>query len=137
MYFHIFHIWIISLLPSAHLFQIRSHMNDYSLAHPKPWSPSPYIDFALANTLGKSFCNVVSICWQDKINIATTITMGKYHGNGPWYPDLHGSDYVRDFFSQDLHMHATLLHRNRIYFLKLHFCHPSVIVLPFLYPYPL
>lgn len=73
-------------------------MNNYSLPHSTPWSPSPYINFSLANTSSKSFGKVDDIRWWDQIDVDASITMGKYHGNDPLYPDFHGSDYVHKFY---------------------------------------
>lgn len=100
-----------------HTYSNSNHIwKNHLLVHITPWSPSPYIAFSFIYTLGKSFGNVVSIHWWDQINIDTSITMGYYHYNNPWYPIFHGLDYVCDFCSQDFHMYMTILHSGEVYF---------------------
>lgn len=117
--FQIYQIRSICMFLSAHLFHIKSFINNLSLAYLTLWYPSPYIALALANTLGKYLGYVVSILWWDQIVVDTSINMGQYHGKYLSYSNYHGVDYVRDFVSQYLRMYATLLHRTCVCFLKL------------------
>ena len=99
--FQIYQILSISMIPSAHLFQIKLFINNSSLAHLTLWYQTPYIAYALANTLGQSINNIDDVLWWDQIFIVVLIIMGQYHG----------SETICDFSSLCLCMHMTFLHR--------------------------
>lgn len=105
----------ISKFLRAHLFHIKSFINNSKLAHTTPWSPYLYIVFELSNTLGKFLGYVVIIIWQDQISII----ISKYYLPIPWEIPLVFiilwwrfctqflftiPSYVRGLASQDLHI---------------------------------